>query len=158
MAAALTEHLSNGRISVRSAGSRPGVQIHSLVIEAMREIGVDVTREFPKPLTDEVVRAADVVITKGCGDACPIYPGKHYEDWPVPDPIGADLDGIRAIREDIRARVGHLIATLSGDAVGSAVAANRGPVAVGAAVEESAQSEVGASRDASRFRRWGWRR
>ena len=86
MAAALTDHLSKGWIGVRSAGSQPGEEIHPVVVQAMHEIGVDIHQEFPKPLSDEVVRAADVVVTMGCGDACPLYPGKHYEDWEVADP------------------------------------------------------------------------
>jgi arsenate reductase (thioredoxin) len=86
MAAALTHRLSEGWVAVRSAGSQPGEQINPVVVEAMRELGIDVTGEFPKPPTDEVVRAADVVITMGRGDSCPIYAGKHYEDWDVADP------------------------------------------------------------------------
>jgi arsenate reductase (thioredoxin) len=109
IAAALTHHLSNGAISVRSAGSRPGEEILPLVQEALREVGVDITHEFPKPLTDEVVRAADVVVTMGCGDACPIYPGKRYEDWDIADPTGMDIDGVRRVRDEIRRRVEELI-------------------------------------------------
>jgi arsenate reductase (thioredoxin) len=82
------------------------------VIEAMTEIGVDMSEEFPKPLTDEVVKAADVVITMGCGDACPIYPGKRYEDWELDDPAGRDLDAVRGIRDDLDARVQKLIGEL----------------------------------------------
>ena len=91
-------------VRVRSAGSRPP-RDHPAVVEAMEEIGVDVTQEFPKPLTDEVVRAADVVVTMGCGDACPVYPGKRYEDWEVDDPAGQDLDTVRAIRDELDRRV-----------------------------------------------------
>jgi arsenate reductase len=98
---------------VRSAGSQPGERIDAAVIEAMRELGLDVTEEFPKPLTDEVVRAADVVITMGCGDSCPIYPGKHYEDWDVADPANQPLDVVRVIRDDIRGRVVGLVANLT---------------------------------------------
>jgi arsenate reductase (thioredoxin) len=112
MAAALTHHLSQDRIGVRSAGSLPGEQIHPIVVEAMREIGVDVHQEFPKPLSDEVVRAADVVITMGCGDACPLYPGKHYEDWDVADPEAQPIDTVRAIRQDIAQRVQELVDSL----------------------------------------------
>ena len=112
MAAALTHHLSQDRIGVRSAGSMPGEQIHPIVVEAMREIGVDVHQEFPKPLSDEVVRAADVVITMGCGDACPLYPGKRYEDWEVADPEGQPIDTVRAIRQDIAQRVQELVDSL----------------------------------------------
>jgi arsenate reductase (thioredoxin) len=109
MAAALTDHRSDGWIAVRSAGSQPGERIDPAVIEVMEEVGLDVTHEFPKPLTDEVVRAADVVITMGCGDSCPIYPGKHYEDWDVADPAGQPLDAVRAIRDDIDRRVRELV-------------------------------------------------
>ena len=107
--AAFTHHLSDGRIAVRSAGSRPEERIEPVVIEAMSEIGVDVTEEFPKPLTDEVVRAADVVITMGCGDACPVYPGKRYEDWVIADPAGQPLEVARRIRYDNYHRVCELI-------------------------------------------------
>jgi protein-tyrosine-phosphatase len=110
MAAALTHRLSDGWIAVRSAGSEPGERIDPAVIEAMSELSIDVTEEFPKPLTDEVVRAADVVITMGCGDSCPIYPGKHYEDWDVADPADQPIEVVRAIRDDIRRRVEELVA------------------------------------------------
>jgi len=110
MAAALTHHLSRGWIGVRSAGSQPGEKVDPAVVQAMSEIGVDVHQEFPKPLTDEVVRAADVVVTMGCGDACPLYPGKHYEDWEVADPAGQPIEQVRAIRDDIRQRVQALVA------------------------------------------------
>jgi protein-tyrosine-phosphatase len=109
MAAALTDHLSKGWIGVRSAGSQPGEEIHPVVVDAMREIGVDIHQEFPKPLSDEVVRAADVVVTMGCGDACPLYPGKHYEDWEVADPEGQPIEQVRAIRDDIKQRVQALV-------------------------------------------------
>jgi arsenate reductase (thioredoxin) len=112
MAAALTHHLSQERIGVRSAGSMPGEQIHPIVVEAMREIGVDVHQEFPKPLSDEVVRAADVVITMGCGDACALYPGKRYEDWEVADPEGQPIDTVRAIRHEVARRVQELVDSL----------------------------------------------
>ncbi len=115
MAAGLVKFRSNGRIHVRSAGSAPGEQINPAVVEAMREIGVDMTEEFPKPLTDEVVRAADVVITMGCGDACPIYPGKRYEDWQLDDPAGQSIERVRAIRNEIDVRVRKLIAELLPD-------------------------------------------
>ncbi|MGH2984386.1 MAG: low molecular weight phosphatase family protein [Solirubrobacterales bacterium] len=113
MAAALTEHLSQGRISVRSAGSLPGDQIHPVVAEAMAELGLDLQGSFPKPLSDEVVRAADVVITMGCGDACPLYPGKHYEDWVIDNPAGQPLEVVREIRNQIAGRVVALVAELS---------------------------------------------
>jgi arsenate reductase len=112
MAAGLVKLRSEGRIHVRSAGSQPGETINPAVIEAMAEIGVDMSEEFPKPLTDEVVRAADVVITMGCGDACPIYPGKKYEDWVLDDPAGMDLETVRRIRDQIDAKVHTLIGQL----------------------------------------------
>jgi arsenate reductase len=112
MAAGLVKLRSQGRIHVRSAGSTPADQINPAAIEAMEELGVDMSEEFPKPLTDEVVRAADVVITMGCGDACPIYPGKRYEDWELDDPEGKDLETVRRIRDDIDRRVQQLIAEL----------------------------------------------
>jgi arsenate reductase (thioredoxin) len=112
MAAGLVKLRSDGRIHVRSAGSAPGDEINPAVIEAMTELGVDMSEEFPKPLTDEVVRAADVVITMGCGDACSIYPGKKYEDWILDDPDGEDLETVRRIRDDIDTRVQKLIEEL----------------------------------------------
>lgn len=113
MAALLTSQLSDGRVNVRSAGSDPADRVNPLVVEAMTEIGLDMSAEFPKPLTDEVVRAADAVITMGCGDSCPIYPGKRYEDWELSDPAEATtLDQVRAIREEIRGRVETLLSEL----------------------------------------------
>ena len=115
MAAGLVKLHSGGRIHVRSAGSAPGDHIDVAVIEAMAEVGVDLSAEFPKPLSDEFVRAADLVVTMGCGDACPIYPGKRYEDWELEDPAGKDLDTIRGIRDEIDARVRRLVAELAGN-------------------------------------------
>jgi arsenate reductase (thioredoxin) len=112
MAAALLDHFAGGSVHVRSAGSEPADQINPVVVEAMAELGVDIGREFPKPMTDEVVRAADAVITMGCGDSCPIYPGKRYEDWKVADPAGQDLETVRGIRDDIAARVKVLLGEL----------------------------------------------
>ena len=109
MAAALVTLRSEGRVHVRSAGSDPGDEINPAVVEAMAELGVDMAEAFPKPLTDEAVQAADVVITMGCGDACPIYPGKRYEDWAVQDPAGKDLETVRRIREEIDTRVRALL-------------------------------------------------
>jgi protein-tyrosine-phosphatase len=114
MAAGLVKLRSGGRIHVRSAGSDPGERINPAVVEAMGELGVDLSEEFPKPLTDEVVRAADVVVTMGCGDACPLYPGKRYEDWTLDDPAGQDLETVRRIRDDIDARVRALVTELLG--------------------------------------------
>jgi protein-tyrosine-phosphatase len=112
MAAGLVKLRSEGRVHVRSAGSAPGEEINPAVVEALREVGVDMSEEFPKPLTDEVVRAADVVITMGCGDACPIYPGKRYEDWQLDDPAGQDIEAVRRIRDEIDVRVRRLVAEL----------------------------------------------
>jgi arsenate reductase (thioredoxin) len=114
MAAGLVKLRSDGRIHVRSAGSQPAEEINPAVVEVMEELGVDMGEEFPKPLTDEVVRAADVVITMGCGDACPIYPGKRYEDWTVDDPAEQDVESVRRIRDDIDNRVQRLIVELLG--------------------------------------------
>ena len=112
MAAGLVKLRSGGRIHVRSAGSAPADEVNPAVVEAMQEIGVDMSEEFPKPLTDEVVRAADVVITMGCGDACPIYPGKKYEDWALDDPAGQDLETVRRIRDELDRRVQALVREL----------------------------------------------
>ncbi len=109
MAAGLLKLRSEGRISVRSAGSAPGEEVNPNAVLAMEELGVDMSEAFPKPLTDEAVRAADVVITMGCGDACPIYPGKKYADWQLDDPAGQDLDTVRRIRDEIAARVDALL-------------------------------------------------
>jgi arsenate reductase len=115
MAAGLLDMLAEGRVHVRSAGSAPADQINPDVRVAMAEMGIGLDKEFPKPLTDEAVRAADVVITMGCGDACPIYPGKRYEDWEVDDPADADLDGVRRIRDEIEGRVRTLLGELLPD-------------------------------------------
>lgn len=112
MAAALTRHLAGDRVHVRSAGSQPGAGILPSVVAVLAELGIDVEEEFPKPLTDDVVRAADAVVTMGCGDACPLYPGKRYLDWDLADPAGLSLDGVRAVRDDVRARVEHLLEEL----------------------------------------------
>jgi arsenate reductase (thioredoxin) len=113
MAAGLLKLRSEGRIQVRSAGSTPADEINPSVVRSMEEFGVDMSEEFPKPLTDEVVRAADVVITMGCGDACPIYPGKRYEDWELDDPAGRDLETVRKIRDEIDMRIRRLVAELA---------------------------------------------
>jgi protein-tyrosine-phosphatase len=117
MAAGLLKLRSEGRINVRSAGSSPEDEINPNAVLALEEVGVDMSEAFPKPLTDEVVRAADVVITMGCGDACPIYPGKKYEDWELDDPAGQDLETVCRIRDEIDARVQKLIAELLPEAV-----------------------------------------
>ena len=113
MAAGLLNKLAGGRVHVRTAGSAPAGEINAAAVEAMAEVGVDLSQEFPKPLNDEFVRAADAVITMGCGDACPIYPGKKYEDWELEDPAGKDLETVRRIRDDIEVRVRRLLADLT---------------------------------------------
>jgi protein-tyrosine-phosphatase len=115
MAAGLLKLRSEGRIQVRSAGSAPAEEINPNAVVALEELGVDMGEAFPKPLTDEVVRAADVVVTMGCGDACPIYPGKRYEDWELDDPAGQDLETVRRIRDELDRRVQKLIAELLPD-------------------------------------------
>ncbi len=114
MAAGLVTLRSAGRIHVRSAGSDPAETLDPAVVEAMEELGVDLSKEFPKPLTDEVVKAADVVVTMGCGDACPLYPGKRYEDWELDDPAGQPIDTVRRIRDEIDVRVRRLVGELLG--------------------------------------------
>lgn len=109
IAAALLDARSGGSVHVRSAGSAPAGTINAVVVEALSELGIDIGKEFPKPMTDDIVQAADVVVTMGCGDACPIYPGKRYEDWDVEDPAGKDLEAVRKIRDDIGHRVDRLI-------------------------------------------------
>ena len=113
MAAALLDQAAKGRVHVRSAGSAPTEEIHANVREAMAEVGIDLSHQFPKPLTDEVVRAADAVITMGCGDACPVYPGKRYLDWDLPDPAGKPLEEVRQIRDEIGRRVHGLLRELT---------------------------------------------
>jgi len=113
MAAGLLNQHAAGRVRIRSAGSTPANELNPRVVEVMHEVGIDISREFPKPLTDEFVRAADVVVTMGCGDACPIYPDKRYEDWELDDPAGQDLDTIRRIRDQIDARVQRLLEELA---------------------------------------------
>lgn len=114
MAAALLERLGGDAVRVRSAGTEPIDRIHPVVVEAMREVGVDLGARRPTRLDDASVRNADVVVTMGCGDACPVYPGKRYEDWDLPDPSGRSLDDVRAIRDDIEGRVRRLLASLAG--------------------------------------------
>jgi protein-tyrosine-phosphatase len=115
MAAGLLHLRSEGRVHVRSAGTEPAESIDPAVLEAMAEMGLDMGEERPKALSDEVVRAADVVVTMGCGDACPIYPGRRYEDWAVDDPAGQDLETVRRIRDEIDARVLVLVSELVPD-------------------------------------------
>jgi arsenate reductase (thioredoxin) len=109
MAAAFLSHLSAGAVEVRSAGSAPADQVNSAAVQAMAEVGIDIATEKPKILTDQAVRESDVVITMGCGDTCPFYPGKRYEDWVLDDPAGKDVAAVRPIRNEIRRRVEALL-------------------------------------------------
>jgi arsenate reductase len=113
MAAGLLESRAGGRIRVVSAGSEPADQLNPAVVEAMQEVGIDISAERPKRLEDGMVRESDVVITMGCGDACPIYPGKRYEDWELEDPAGKDLETVRGIRDEIAGRIDALIGELT---------------------------------------------
>ena len=113
MAAGWLRHLSKGKIEVYSGGSLPGKDLNAAAVEAMREVGIDIANEFPKPFAVEIVQAADVVITMGCGDTCPIFPGKRYEDWALEDPAGLGVEAVRPIRDDIKRRVEDMIADLS---------------------------------------------
>jgi len=112
MAAAFAAQMGGDGVHVLSAGSAPAEEISAATVQAMKEVGIDISREFPKPLSDEVVRAADAVVTMGCGDACPIYPGKRYLDWDLDDPAGQPIEAVRRIRDDIRARVRSLLEEL----------------------------------------------
>jgi arsenate reductase len=113
MAAALLDHQAAGKVRVTSAGSQPASQLNPAVVAAMAEIGLDISREYPKPLTTGQVQAADVVITMGCGDTCPVYPGQRYLDWDLPDPAGLPLEEVRPIRDDIARRVQQLLTELT---------------------------------------------
>jgi arsenate reductase len=113
MAAALLERAGKGRIRVRSAGSTPAAEVHPVVTAVMAELGIDLAAAVPKAVTDDAVRAADVVVTMGCGDACPVYPGKRYEDWDLPDPAGRPIAEVRSIRDEIDRRVRRLAADLA---------------------------------------------
>lgn len=113
MAAAFLTRMGEGRVEVRSAGSEPAYRLNPAVVEAMAEVGIDITTERPKPLTTDAVQTADVVITMGCGDTCPFFPGKRYEDWQLDDPAGLGLDAVRPIRDDIESRVRDLITELT---------------------------------------------
>jgi arsenate reductase (thioredoxin) len=112
MAAGWLQHLAGERVQVYSGGSEPASEINPAAIDAMAEVGIDITGNHPKPWTDEIVRAADVVVTMGCGDACPIFPGKRYEDWHLDDPAGLGVAAIRPIRDEIRRRVERLVDSL----------------------------------------------
>ena len=114
MAAALLDHQGHGRVRVTSAGSAPASEVNWAVVAAMEEVGLDLSKEFPKPLTDEVAQAADVIVTMGCGDACPVYLGKRYLDWELPDPTGKSVEEVRPIRDEIDRRVRELTMELVG--------------------------------------------
>ncbi len=114
MAAGLLDHYAQGRVRVRSAGSTPAAEVNPAVVQVMAEMGIDISKELPKGLEDDAVRDADVVITMGCGDACPVYPGKRYLDWELPDPAGKSVDEVRPIRDDIDRRVQSLLDELVG--------------------------------------------
>jgi arsenate reductase (thioredoxin) len=114
MAAALLDHHAAGKVRVTSAGSAPADTVNPAVVDAMQEIGLDISREFPTRLTTDAVRAADVVVTMGCGDACPVFPGTRYLDWELDDPAGRDLEAVRPIRDEIDRRVRTLLAELTG--------------------------------------------
>lgn len=113
MAAAYLTHLAGDRVEVRSAGSAPADAVNPAAVEAMAEEGIDMSAEIPKVLTDDAVRASDVVITMGCGDTCPIYPGKRYEDWKLDDPAGQGVEAVRPIRDEIRTRIEALISDIA---------------------------------------------
>jgi protein-tyrosine-phosphatase len=112
MAAGWLRHLAGDAVEVFSGGSDPGFETNATAIEAMAEVGIDISSEYPKPWTDEIARAADVIVTMGCGDACPVYPGKRYEDWDLLDPSGQSIEVARTVRDDIGDRVRCLIASL----------------------------------------------
>jgi protein-tyrosine-phosphatase len=112
MALGFFQRLAGGRAVAWSGGSEPGSELNPVAVDAMAERGIDITGEFPKPWTDDILRAADVIITMGCGDSCPIVPGKRYEDWALDDPAGRDLDAVRPIRDELERRVRHLLEEL----------------------------------------------
>jgi arsenate reductase len=112
IAAAWLRHLAGDTVDVFTGGSDPGIETNRVAVEAMAEMGIDISTEYPKPWTDEIARAADVIVTMGCGDACPVYPGKRYEDWELTDPSGQPIEIVREIRDDIRGRVESLMVSL----------------------------------------------
>jgi len=112
MAAGWLRHLAGGQVDVFSGGSNPGIEINKAAVAAMDEAGIDIATESPKPWTDAIVQSADVVVTMGCGDTCPVFPGKRYEDWELTDPAGQPIEVVRRVRDDIKARVEELLASL----------------------------------------------
>jgi arsenate reductase (thioredoxin) len=112
MAAGWLRHLSGGRVDVFSGGSEPGQEINATAVAAMSEVGIDIASQLPQPWTDEIARSVDVIVTMGCGDVCPVFPGQRYEDWTLTDPAGQPLDVVREVRDEIRARVEALLTTL----------------------------------------------
>ena len=115
MAAGFLRHLAGDTVEVFSGGSDPGADVNATAVRAMAEVGIDISSEHPKPWTDEIARAADVIVTMGCGDACPVFPGKRYEDWTLDDPAGQSIDVVRTIRDDIETRVRALVTSLDAD-------------------------------------------
>ena len=113
MAAGWMQQLAGPRVEVFSGGSDPASDVNPVAVEAMAEVGIDISRERPKPWTDETIRAADVIVTMGCGDSCPVFPGKRYIDWELSDPAGRPIEEVRAIRDEIRARVEQLVTNLA---------------------------------------------
>ena len=113
MAAGWMQQLVDGRADFFSGGSNPASDVNPMAIEAMAEVGIDISRERPKPWTDEILRTADIIVTMGCGDSCPVYPGKRYEDWALDDPAGRPIEEVRAIRDEIKGRVEKLISELT---------------------------------------------
>ena len=117
MAAGWMRHLSDGKVDVFSGGSEPADSVNQAAVEAMAEVGIDISEQIPQPWADEIVRAADVIVTMGCGDACPVYPGKRYVDWELEDPAGKSISDVRPIRDDIKGRVAGLLAEMTGEPV-----------------------------------------
>lgn len=115
MAAGWMRHLGNGEVDVFSGGSAPADSVNQAAVEAMAEAGIDISEQIPQPWADEIVRAADVIVTMGCGDACPVYPGKRYVDWELEDPAGKSVADVRPIRDDIKGRVASLLAEMTGE-------------------------------------------
>jgi protein-tyrosine-phosphatase len=119
MGAGWLRHFAGDRVDVFSGGTDPGLELNRAVVDAMAEVGIDVASELPQPWTEDIARASDVIVSMGCGDACPIYPGKRYEDWDLPDPSGQSIDVVRKIRDDVRVRVEALMASLGLDVIAS---------------------------------------
>ena len=143
MAAAFVTQLSHGAIEVRSAGSEPADRVNPAAVAAMAEVGIDIAGEQPKVLTPDAVQASDVVVTMGCGDACPFYPGKRYEDWVLDDPAGQGIEAVRPIRDAIRDRVVALLTSLGVEATGTRASADRADGSFGGDTQVAARDAVG---------------